>query len=132
VLTLVRRALLVALVAAAALGNVTTCAGWLSSPEARMACCENEAICPMHKGGPAADSASGHRSTQPEADSCCARSEDGGSSAPSSPIATVPPAVADSASVPVSTNTDFRTRAAAPCRRQAHVALHLLLTVIVV
>ena len=55
-------------------GNAAICAGWLPSPEARMACCADGAECPMHKG----DS---HRSgservlTQAQADSCCASSE---------------------------------------------------------
>jgi hypothetical protein len=55
-------------------GNVAVCAGWLPTAEARMACCADEAECPMHKG----DS---HRSgservlTQAQADSCCAAAE---------------------------------------------------------
>jgi hypothetical protein len=55
-------------------GNAAVCAGWLATPEARMACCAEGGDCPMHKG----DS---HRSgservlTQAQADSCCASSE---------------------------------------------------------
>ena len=55
-------------------GNAAVCAGWLPTPEARMACCADGVECPMHKG----DS---HRSgservlTQAQADSCCASSE---------------------------------------------------------
>jgi hypothetical protein len=55
-------------------GNAAICAGWLPSPEARMACCADGGECPMHRG----DS---HRSgservlTQAQADSCCASSE---------------------------------------------------------
>ena len=55
-------------------GNAAICAGWMPTPEARMACCAEGGECPMHKG----DS---HRSgservlTQAQADSCCASSE---------------------------------------------------------
>src|SRR5688572_16572477 len=52
-------------------GNAALCAGWMPTAEARMACCADEAECPMHKG----DS---HRSgservlSQVQACSCCA------------------------------------------------------------
>ena len=65
-------------------GNAAVCAGWMPTPEARMACCADGAQCPMHKG----DS---HRSgfervpTQAQADSCCASSE-GKTSRQSSPM----------------------------------------------
>jgi hypothetical protein len=55
-------------------GNAAVCAGWLATPEARMACCTGDAECPMHKGH-------SHRSeskrvlTQTQADSCCAAAE---------------------------------------------------------
>jgi len=55
-------------------GNAAICAGWMPTPEARMACCADGVECPMHKG----DS---HRSgservlTQAQADSCCAAAE---------------------------------------------------------
>ena len=55
-------------------GNAAICAGWMPTPEARMACCADGVECPMHKG----DS---HRSgsegvlTQAQADSCCASAE---------------------------------------------------------
>ena len=64
-------------------GNAAVCAGWLATPEARMACCVDGVECPMHKG----DS---HRSgservlTQAQADSCCAAAE-GQSSSQSNP-----------------------------------------------
>jgi hypothetical protein len=54
--------------------NAAVCAGWMTTPEARMACCADGRECPMHDG----DS---HRSgstrvlTQVQADSCCASSE---------------------------------------------------------
>ena len=54
--------------------NAAVCAGWLPTPEARMACCADGAECPMHKG----DShpfESKRVLTQVQADSCCASSE---------------------------------------------------------
>ena len=30
-------------------GNAAVCAGWLATPEARMACCAEGGDCPMHK-----------------------------------------------------------------------------------
>ena len=72
---LVQRLAALALAFGLVAGNAAAiCAGWLPTPEARMACCADEAECPMHKG----DS---HRSgtervlTQVQADSCCASSE---------------------------------------------------------
>ncbi len=73
-LSLVQRLSALALTLALMAGNAAICAGWLPSPEARMACCAEGVECPMHKG----DS---HRSgservlTQAQADSCCASSE---------------------------------------------------------
>src|SRR5262249_37239172 len=32
-------------------GHLAECQGWLSTAEARMACCANEQECPMHKAG---------------------------------------------------------------------------------
>lgn len=57
-------------------GHVADCVGWLSSPEARMACCEDEQTCPMHHNG-AAPVASPHALSQADADRCCAASEPG-------------------------------------------------------
>jgi hypothetical protein len=70
---LVYRLSAVALSLALLAGNAAICAGWMPTPEARMACC-TDGECPMHKG----DS---HRSeservlTQAQADGCCASSE---------------------------------------------------------
>ena len=50
------------------------CAGWLSTPEARMACCVDGIECPMHKGS--SDRSESERVlTQAQADSCCAAAE---------------------------------------------------------
>ena len=55
-------------------GNAATCAGWLATPEARMACCVDESECPMHKGD-SHSSASERALTQAQADNCCASAE---------------------------------------------------------
>jgi hypothetical protein len=74
VLRLVHRFAALALALGLIVGNAAVCAGWLATPEARMACCADGVECPMHKG----DS---HRSgslrvlTQAQADSCCAAAE---------------------------------------------------------
>lgn len=59
--------------------GVIECAGWQSSPAARMACCESGS-CPMHR-----DDTGSASITQAQADSCCAVSErQDGNQAPSS------------------------------------------------
>ena len=55
-------------------GNAAMCAGWLPTPEARMACCADGAECSMHKGD-SHRSGSGRVLTQAQADSCCASAE---------------------------------------------------------
>lgn len=62
------------MILALAASNVAVCAGWLATPEARMACCSEGGSCPMHKAG-SDDSGSARVITQAEADSCCAASE---------------------------------------------------------
>jgi len=64
---LVQRLAAVALMFAMMAGNAAVCAGWMPTPEARMACCADGGECPMHQG----DS----HLTQAQADSCCASSE---------------------------------------------------------
>ena len=71
----VRRIAALALTFGLMAGNAAICAGWMPTPEARMACCAEGGGCAMHGG----DS---HRSgvvTQAQADSCCASSERGNS-----------------------------------------------------
>jgi hypothetical protein len=62
-----------AFVAALALcaGNVAVCAGWQTTPEARMACCLDGTTCPMHKSD-SHEHSSRRVVSQAEADSCCA------------------------------------------------------------
>jgi hypothetical protein len=55
-------------------GNAAICAGWMPTPEARMACCADGGECPMHKSD-SHRSRSGRVLTQVQADSCCASAE---------------------------------------------------------
>ena len=71
---LVRRLSAVALSLALLAGNAAICAGWMPTPEARMACCADGGGCPMHKGD-SRRSGSERVLTQAQADSCCASSE---------------------------------------------------------
>jgi hypothetical protein len=70
----VRRLSAVLLAAGLLAGNAAVCAGWLATPEARLACCADGAECPMHKGD-SHRSGSGRVLTQIQADSCCASAE---------------------------------------------------------
>jgi hypothetical protein len=63
-----------ALALATAAGNLAGCAGWQPSAEARMACCADEAACPMHGAG-GGDRNAGRHISQTDADACCASSE---------------------------------------------------------
>ncbi len=116
-------------------GNAAVCAGWLPTPEARMACCADGAECPMHKG----DS---HRSgservlTQAQADSCCASSErENSNQSNPSFVAAITAAVLGvgivlPASVPALVLSDaWRTSAPIPI---APVPKHVLLSVFLV
>ena len=71
---LFRRLAATAAVLALSVGNLAMCSGWRATPEARMACCQDESTCPMHKSA-GHGSASDHPLTQAQADSCCAGSE---------------------------------------------------------
>ena len=73
VVRLVHRLAVLALAFGMMAGNAAICAGWLPTPEARMACCADGAECPMHKGD--SQSGSARVLTQAQADSCCALSE---------------------------------------------------------
>jgi hypothetical protein len=66
-----RRPAAVLLTLALSAGNAALCAGWLPTPEARMACCLEKGRCPMHTS----DSRASNSVTQAEADGCCATSE---------------------------------------------------------
>lgn len=71
VLKVARRLAAVAAMLTLCVGNASLCAGWQSTPEARMACCMNGAHCPMHEAE-ASPSGSKRAITQLQADRCCA------------------------------------------------------------
>lgn len=55
-------------------GDIALCAGWMATPEARMACCSEGGACAMHTPG-AHHASSAAAVSQAEADRCCAASE---------------------------------------------------------
>ena len=72
-----RRLTALAAVLTLSIGNFAMCAGWRATHEARMACCQDESACPMHKSD-GHGSAPRHQLTQAQADTCCAGSEQNG------------------------------------------------------
>jgi hypothetical protein len=138
VIRLARRLAALALTFGLIAGNAAICAGWLPSAEARMACCADEAECPMHKmhRGDSDHSGSQRVPTQAQADSCCAAAE-GKSSNQSNPtfVAAITAAVLGAgtvlpANVPALVLSDgWRTSAPMPV---AHVPKHVLLSVFLV
>ena len=73
-MTLTRRLAAIAAALTLCVGNVAVCAAWEVTPEARMACCQDESTCPMHKSD-SHSSGVKHSVTQEQADDCCAGSE---------------------------------------------------------
>jgi hypothetical protein len=71
---LVQRLAALALTFGLVAGNAATCAGWLPTAEARMACCADGGECPMHKRD-SHRSGSGRVLTQVQADNCCASAQ---------------------------------------------------------
>ena len=132
---LVHRLAALALAFGLVAGNAAICAGWMPTPEARMACCADGAECPMHKGD-SHSSGSTRVLTQAQADSCCASSE-GKSSNQSNPssVTTITAAVLGvgivlPANVPALVlSDDWRTSAPIPI---APVPKHVLLSVFIV
>ena len=131
----VRRFAALALTFGLMAGNAAICAGWMSSPEARMACCAGGAECAMHRGN--SHHAESHRVlTQTEADNCCASAE-GKSSNQSSPtvvaattVAVLGDGIALPANIPALVLSDgWRTLAPLPV---SPVPKHILLTVFLV
>jgi hypothetical protein len=135
VVRLVQRLAALALTFGLMAGNAAICAGWMPTPEARMACCADGAQCPMHKGH-SHHSGSERVPTQAQADSCCASSE-GKTSNQSSPtfVATITAPVLGAgtvlpANVPALVLSDgWRTSAPMPV---APVPKHVLLSVFLV
>ena len=135
VVRLVQRLVALVLTFGLMAGNAALCAGWVPTPEARMACCADGAECPMHKGD-SHHSGSEHALTQAQADSCCASSE-GKNSNESSPsfVAAITAAVLGTgtvlpANVPALVLSDA-WRTSAPIRI-APVPKHVLLSVFLV
>jgi hypothetical protein len=134
VVVLSRRLVVIAAVLTLCAGNLAVCAGWQATPEARMACCRNEATCPMHKSE-SQDSGTRHTVSQAQADNCCAGSERAHSTTTSSMfvpsgIVTLAPAtmpVFTSPNVPVL--QDWRALVPLPV---SPVPKHLLLSVLLV
>ena len=71
VVMLARRVSAVVALLTLVVGNVAVCAGWQTTPEARMACCMDGTTCPMHKSG-SHEHSSRRVVSQAQADSCCA------------------------------------------------------------
>jgi len=135
VVRLVQRLAVLALTFGLVAGNAAVCAGWMPTPEARLACCADGVECPMHKGE-SHHSGSRRVLTQADADSCCASAEDQHSrqSHPSS-VTAITAAVLEvgvvlPASVPALVLRDaWRRSAPTPI---AAVPRHLLLSVFLV
>ena len=87
-----RHIIVLTVIAATVAGDVRLCAGWHSTPEARMDCCQDESDCPMHSDQtlPAAHSTA---VSQAQADACCATSEQGSSRSTSQVTALQQPAL---------------------------------------
>jgi hypothetical protein len=109
-------------------GNAAICAGWASTPEARMACCTDGAGCPMHKD----DTAAPDVVTQAQADACCASAER--ESSPSAPtfvaaiwLAVLGPGTALPMTVPALVLSDDWRTVSPP--RPVPVPRHVLLSV---
>lgn len=126
-----------AFVAALALcaGNVTVCAGWQPTPEARLACCMDGATCPMHESDHRGR-ASRHVVSQAQADTCCgaaAQRRDssvaGSTFAASGAIALVP--IAAMITAPTTASPEQRWRALIP-PPVSSTPKHLLLSVLLV
>ena len=132
-MSFVRRLAALALTFGLTAGNAAICAGWMPTPEARMACCA-DGECQMDEGDSHRPGSGGL--TQAQADRCCASSERENSNQ-SSPafVAAITAAVLGvgtvlPANVPALVLTDaWRTSAPLPV---APVPRHLLLSVFLV
>jgi hypothetical protein len=132
-MTFGRRVMATALSVALVSGSATLCAGWIATPEARMACCSGEGRCPMHDGD---HHGSNGAVTQAQADSCCASSEQQNSGQRNTTVpltivsAILGPGTVLPASVPALVTTD-RWRMAVPIPTTL-LARHVLLSVFLV
>ena len=128
-----RRLPAVLLSLAFAAGQAGVCDGWMSSPEARMACCSDDGACPMHRS----ESEDGPTRvvTQADADRCCAAAEqDDSAPSPTGPTFTATLAVTLSplpALLPQPQLHVSISRPSVPIPT-AHVPKHVLLSVFLV
>jgi hypothetical protein len=132
--TLLRRLAAIAMTAMLSAGNLAACAGWQPTPEARMACCTDEAACPMHASA-AQGSEPTRVLTQTEADRCCGGATDrtssnsAGTTSSSTAIAALPLFAAAIASVSTPALQQWRALVPHPV---SPVPKHLLHTVLLV
>jgi hypothetical protein len=134
-MSVVHRLATVVLTMAMIVANVGVCPGWVATPEARIACCAENGMCPMRQGR--SDGAkSGKALTQAEADSCCASSEREESTTPDlgSVVAISHPVLGDAVVIPTRTpalvlSDSWRTVVPIPI---APVPRHVLLSVYLV
>jgi hypothetical protein len=129
-----RHIIVLTVIAAALVADARLCAGWTSTPEARMDCCQDESDCPMH-GGQMPSAAHSRALSQARADACCATSEQGSSSRTSQVTAVQQPAVLVSiagwpAVVPVPSASGESRQPLAT--NSPPIARHLLLSVLIV
>ena len=115
-------------------GSPAVCAGWLPTPEARMACCTDDEHCPMQAAA-AGEHGAAHAVSQADADRCCAaaeREDAAPSSTPSLPSAALAPVAAPLAFSAIDLETAHDAWRPAARLPAAHVPRHLLLSVLIV
>lgn len=124
----------VAAVLALIAGNLTVCAGWQATPEARMTCCMTAPDCPMHDSSSHGASAR-HMPSQQQADDCCAVTPNRTQSSAATPtfalssVTTLPAAVLSVVPVVVPALQEWRVLRTLPV---SPVPKHLLLSVLLV
>ena len=129
-----RRLAAIAMVLTLLVGTLAVCAGWQATPEARMACCQDESTCPMHKSD-SHGSGLKHSLTQAQADTCCAGSERNDSATTRIPFLSsgnvaLAPAIVSQVVSPMAPALE-EWRALVPLRASP-VPKHLLLSVLLV
>ena len=133
-LTVIRRLSALFLTLALATSQAGVCAGWMATPEARMACCSDDGPCPMHESN-SEDDGSKRAVSQAEADRCCAISEqDDSAPAPANlafPVTLVPVNSPVPVMRPMSEAHAGIWRAPVPLSG-AHTPKHILLSVFLV
>jgi hypothetical protein len=130
-----RRASAVLLTLALAAGQPGICAGWMATPEARIACCSDDGTCPMHTAR-SGDHGTTRNVTQADADRCCAASEqDDSAPSPSTIAISIALAIVHAPIGVLNAERDAHAnisrRASVPIPA-AHVPKHLLLSVFLV